>query len=459
MVEPAGSEARTILVAEDDEAARTLLTRYLQGKGYTVRAVEDGQYALDELGTSTDIDLVILDNMMPRLSGFDVLERVRARGDTTPIIMATAAASAPDIVKALSLGADDYVTKPYLFPVLLARVELRMRPRPTVDAVKTTAAAAPASAAPGAETPASQRTPDPAPRAPVAETKDAKPHKLVDKLGAIIRSRLASNTLDIPSPPAAATNCLRLMQNSEVPGKSLVDALKVDPVLTAQLMRVANAARFGTLRVTSLEQAIARLGHKQLKAMVLEASTRTLFTSRDERIGATVRLMFTHSLAVATLGRDIALLAGSKDAETAYLAGLLHDVGKMVIGGFLLEAERKLGGTNKGWLGQQQWLAIVQDGHRPVGVALAMKWGFPEAVVTTVRDCGEYDNGNRSAPRNFVCFANAIAKTHGIYESITDPLDNAACVMLAQSVLGLDEEVITRFANSLPTAVTDLLQE
>lgn len=120
---------RTILVAEDDDAVRALVKRYLEGKGHTVRAVADGQSALDELAATDDIDVVILDIMMPKLSGLDVLAELRKRGDATPVIMATAASSPDDIVKALSLGADDYVTKPYSFPVLLARIELRLRVR------------------------------------------------------------------------------------------------------------------------------------------------------------------------------------------------------------------------------------------------------------------------------------------------------------------------------------------
>ena len=118
-----------LLVAEDDDAARALLQRYLEGKGYDVVAVADGKAALDAIHDG--YDLVLLDVMMPHLTGFEVLEQTRARGDTTPIIMATAAASVDDVVRALERGADDYVTKPFAFPILLARIEARLRTRPT----------------------------------------------------------------------------------------------------------------------------------------------------------------------------------------------------------------------------------------------------------------------------------------------------------------------------------------
>jgi CheY-like chemotaxis protein len=132
MTEAAAGQRRRILVAEDDDAARVLITKYLESKGHTVTAVPDGQAVMDALAGDEEFELLILDVMMPKLSGFDVLERARKQGFTLPIIMATAAANPADVVRALSLGADDYVTKPYSFPVLLARIELRMRPRPAV---------------------------------------------------------------------------------------------------------------------------------------------------------------------------------------------------------------------------------------------------------------------------------------------------------------------------------------
>jgi CheY-like chemotaxis protein len=127
----APSPGHRILVAEDDESARVMISKYLESKGHQVTSVGDGQAVMDALGSSEVFDLLILDVMMPKLSGYDVLKQAREQGHTLPIIMATAASNPEDVVRALGLGADDYVTKPYSFPVLLARIDLRMRPRPS----------------------------------------------------------------------------------------------------------------------------------------------------------------------------------------------------------------------------------------------------------------------------------------------------------------------------------------
>ena len=118
-----------ILIVEDDLSLAKLVSIFLRKKGYRVTAVADGEAALEALAHG-DVDLGLLDVMMPRKTGFEVLAILRARGDATPIIMATAVANAEQIAHALESGADDYVTKPYALSVLAARVALRLKARP-----------------------------------------------------------------------------------------------------------------------------------------------------------------------------------------------------------------------------------------------------------------------------------------------------------------------------------------
>jgi two-component system sensor histidine kinase/response regulator len=117
----------SILVVDDDPFCLDLLQQELTDIGYQVRLADSGEVALGEIA-SVGIDLVLLDIMMPNMSGIDVLKTVRQTFSPAdlPIIMVTAKDHSADIVESLSLGANDYVTKPIDLPVLLARVRTQL---------------------------------------------------------------------------------------------------------------------------------------------------------------------------------------------------------------------------------------------------------------------------------------------------------------------------------------------
>src|SRR5262245_60411937 len=117
----------SLLVVDDNEMNRDMLARRLARRGYTVAVAADGQQALQML-EAQQFDLILLDIMMPGISGLDVLKILRERYSVAdlPVIMATAKDQGEDIVEALTLGANDYVTKPLDFPVVLARTETQL---------------------------------------------------------------------------------------------------------------------------------------------------------------------------------------------------------------------------------------------------------------------------------------------------------------------------------------------
>jgi len=122
------NEQGTLLVVDDNEMNRDMLSRRLARKGHTVDVAEDGHRALAMIEES-DYDVVLLDIMMPGIDGYETLERIRADRDSgdLPVIMATAKDASEDVVAALKLGANDYVTKPFDFPVVLARVQTQLQ--------------------------------------------------------------------------------------------------------------------------------------------------------------------------------------------------------------------------------------------------------------------------------------------------------------------------------------------
>ncbi|HEX8994796.1 MAG TPA: response regulator transcription factor [Ktedonobacterales bacterium] len=121
-------EQRPILVVEDDAALRETLAYNLSAEGYETLLAADGVAAL-ELARRQPVALVILDVMLPRLDGLDVLRQLRARPETAgaPVLMLTARAEESDIVVGLELGADDYVTKPFSWNEVRARVRALLR--------------------------------------------------------------------------------------------------------------------------------------------------------------------------------------------------------------------------------------------------------------------------------------------------------------------------------------------
>jgi len=128
-----------ILIAEDEPGIASFLEKGLKAAGFTTLVVEDGQIAASA-ARDRDFELVILDLGLPLMDGHRVLEEIRRRGERMPVIILTARTSVVDTVAGLEGGADDYVTKPFSFEELLARVKARLRDQGSADVTELTVA-------------------------------------------------------------------------------------------------------------------------------------------------------------------------------------------------------------------------------------------------------------------------------------------------------------------------------
>jgi len=117
--------SKSILVVDDEPKILEVITSFLESKGYTVQTAENGQKAL-EIFEKNNISLLVLDLMLPDVSGEEVCARIR-KISRVPIIMLTAKTQEPDLLNGLQLGADDYVTKPFSLKELHARIETVLR--------------------------------------------------------------------------------------------------------------------------------------------------------------------------------------------------------------------------------------------------------------------------------------------------------------------------------------------
>ncbi|MGZ4388622.1 MAG: response regulator transcription factor [Gaiellaceae bacterium] len=116
-----------VLVVDDERAVRDSLRRALELDGYEVELAADGEEALHRIENGTEPDAVVLDILMPRMSGLEVCRRLRESGNRIPVLMLTARDQVEDRVEGLDAGADDYVVKPFALEELLARVRALLR--------------------------------------------------------------------------------------------------------------------------------------------------------------------------------------------------------------------------------------------------------------------------------------------------------------------------------------------
>src|SRR5437870_7650586 len=122
-----------ILLVEDDPRMAQVVSKGLREHAYAVDLAEDGQAALYQASVN-GYDLIVLDVLLPKLDGFGVCRELRARANSAPILMLTARATIDDRISGLDAGADDYLTKPFSFRELLARMRALLRREPQIHA-------------------------------------------------------------------------------------------------------------------------------------------------------------------------------------------------------------------------------------------------------------------------------------------------------------------------------------
>ncbi len=117
---------KRILIVEDEWKLRRIASDFLKKEGFTVIEAEDGEQALDYI-VSQNFDLIILDLMLPKINGWELLKEIRIKDSTLPVIMLTARGSEEDILKGYEMKADEYIVKPVSMKVLVAKVKAFLR--------------------------------------------------------------------------------------------------------------------------------------------------------------------------------------------------------------------------------------------------------------------------------------------------------------------------------------------
>jgi len=275
---------------------------------------------------------------------------------------------------------------------------------------------------------------------------------LVRQIEQITLKRIENDALALPTLPAMANRVFAALSNPQLSAAKATETVQLDALLTARFLRQASTLGLSRDKRPTILEAITRIGMPTLRGSLYETAMSQFELSRDPKIAAAVGGLWGHAAAVATLSRDLATLGGLGDPDVAYLAGLLHDLGKPVVATVLLAAEKQMVTTKKKpWISAADWVAVVEGAHRKIGLALAEKWELPEPVIKCIRDSSEYDNSDRTSVTNLVVLANALAKRERIHVGAVDLEDVEAIIMIGRSLLGVNTELIEKVCAGIRT--------
>ena len=282
---------------------------------------------------------------------------------------------------------------------------------------------------------------------------------LRQKLRTMLLDKIESGKLVLPALPATASRVIESLESGQHQEKA-ASLLEQDPVLALEVLRLANSASVASrARIESISHALTMLGSARVRSLLVTAAARQIFVSRSRSIRELTQQLWAHSVAVASGARQIAVRAGFADKEAPYLAGLMHDVGKPIAAIHLLELERSVSrSVQDRWIDPNEWLAIVQEVHRPVGVAVAKSWNLSTDTCKAIEDCVEFDPIDRLSAANSVRFANALAKREGVYAGAVDTEQVDTVLLIGKSMLGLSDEVVDALAQSVRAYKTETVE-
>jgi putative nucleotidyltransferase with HDIG domain len=314
--------------------------------------------------------------------------------------------------------------------------------------------------------PPSERPPSPTPAEPASEARRAVERRqsaaVGHELAGILRRRFAHDRVELPSIPGVASECLRMLEHEDADLGAVARTLERDPLLVSRVMRIVNSASLGGRgAIDSVPRAVSRLGIKRIRAILREQSVRHVFRSRDAKIRRTFQQLWEHCVAVGTLARGVAQrIERAPDPDLAYLAGLLHDVGKPIVGTYLLDAERQLlDSLGKSWMAESVWLQVVESSHRVAGLSLARRWDMPAEIVALMEREERYYPAEGASCGNLVRYANALARVEGIDAGRIDVEEALETLLEGREVLGVDEgleeELTRRLRSSEPPEPPD----
>jgi len=286
------------------------------------------------------------------------------------------------------------------------------------------------------------------PKLPRVQTSSA---ELEGHIEAAVLEQVTRGRINLPAMPRVAARAFTLLRRRDFSVAEVAALIETDPVVAARLVHLANSVAFATAcRLQSVQACVSRLGARELSFFLMDTAAKQLIECHDPRIAHFCDGLWEHSLVVAILSHDLAEALPGTDAEAAYLAGLLHDIGRPVVAEMLLDAEKRLLGKSVDhWILPSKWLAIIMRCEREVGLAVTRSWLLPESVSDAVVGCADYDQERPFRLANVVRLANALARASG-HDVAAGSADAETCAQEGSKILDLEPDVVAGVMAALP---------
>ena len=200
--------------------------------------------------------------------------------------------------------------------------------------------------------------------------------------GARVTARIVADAAErLAAPSAVVTSVLELLDDGSAPVRLIGARVAQSPEIAAHVLRLANSALF-TEPVDSLERAVVRIGERTLRGLLLAATTYRLLEGALPAYGFPRLYVLRHSGEVATLAQSLARRGPAALTSQAYLAGLLHDLGKPILATVAADREVDIGAGGITTLGQER--ELFGTDHAKVGAWIARRWGLPEDLCVAL---------------------------------------------------------------------------
>ncbi len=229
---------------------------------------------------------------------------------------------------------------------------------------------------------------------------------------------LADRVNDLQPLPEVATRVMQLAESTEFSAGDLAAVVSSDQALTAKLLRLANSAYYGfSRRIATVRDAVVLLGFREVRALAMAASVMDLFSTRH-RGPFNLDLFWGHSVAAALVAESLAKETGYAAPEESYTAGILHDVGKLILNQYMPQeyaavVEIALGQGLPIHQAEQRTLGFT---HAAVGAKLAERWRFPPQLTAAVGDHHRANISRERSPLTYVVArANAMCHEYGLW--------------------------------------------